>query len=188
MMWQGRAVQFLEAIAPPLRFLADKGFLLLDPKLLRDFCELSNIEDLLWFGIFVDPDGRIVNLKKGSQEHRSYYNEMYERYCCNLRLYVESLPGYAVPKQPHRPTHMETLDWAAIVTEPDPPSQDEPLSEQRNKKTTQLAQMGRANVLEQHGYVAMQLLHHRQSVWSDSNARTASIPRTLPAAEADGTR
>lgn len=160
-MWQGRAINFMEAITPPLSFLADKGFVLFNPKLLCDFYLINNIENLLWFGILIDLNGKVVNLKEGSDDYRRIYNDLYEKYSGNLRLYMENLPGYAIPKQPHRPTHMEASDWAEVLAKPDPPPSDELAKEGEQadkKKSAQSAEKAREKVLEQHGYITMQLV------------------------------
>ena len=144
-----------------MSFLADKGFVLFNPKLLCDYYLINNIENLLWFGIFLDLNGKLVNLKDGNDEYRRIYADMYERYAGNLRLYMENLPGYAIPKQPHRPTHMQEADWVEALAKPDPPDYDafaKDLEQGDKKKGAQSAEKVREKVLEQHGYITMQLV------------------------------
>ena len=158
-MWQGRAINFMEAITPPLSFLADKGMVLFNPRLLCDFYLITNIENLLWFGIFIDLNGKIINLKEGPDDYKRIYNDLYEKYAGNLRLYMENLPGYAIPKGPHRPTHMEAGDWEAVMDKALPTDDDAKDGDDAGKKrSAQSAEKAREKVLEQHGYITMQLV------------------------------
>lgn len=168
-MWQGRAISFLEGIMPPLSFLAEKGYLLFNPRLLCQYFILENIENLVLFGVFVDLNGNLVNLKEGTTEQRRLFTELTERYCGNLLLYLENLPGYGMcrPERPHRPQLVTEEKWRAMSARniPEPPVDvDEELTRGRggrgqDQKKQQLAkEQARAKVLEQHGYITMQLV------------------------------
>lgn len=147
-MWQGRAIAFLEAIIPPLSYLADKGLLLFNAKLLCDFFLLENIENLVWFGIFRDQNGQMINLKDGDQNYRRIYQTLTEKYFPSLRVYLENLPVYTKtrPKTPHKMVEMTEVEYRRIVS--GLPKQDEKESGDKD----------RAKVLEQHGYITMQLV------------------------------
>ena len=154
-MWQGRAVNFMEAICPPLSFLADRGFVLFNPKLLCDFYLIENIENLLWFGIFIDLNGKMINLKQGGDDYRRIYNTMSEKYCGNLRLYMQNIPAYSIPKEPHRPVQMDEALWNVFMNRPNPPQEEE---NDKDKKKAQSAEKAREEVLRQHGFITMQLV------------------------------
>ncbi|WP_234625007.1 TraM recognition domain-containing protein (plasmid) [Agrobacterium sp. rho-13.3] len=159
-MWQGRAISFLEAITPPLSFLADKGLLLFNSKLLSDFYILTNIENLVWFGIFRDQNGKIVDLRNGSEDYRRIYNDLTNKYCGALQLYLNNLPGYEAPEKPHRPTKMDTATYEEFqrqfaVLERD---RNKSTPEENGEKKKGGNDPSRAKVLEQHGFITMQLV------------------------------
>lgn len=166
-MWQGRAISFLEAITPPLSLLADKGFVLFNPRLLCDFYLLENIENLVWFGIFIDQNGKLVNLKQGSDEYKRIFAAV-EISCANLKLYLDNLPGYAnaKPKKPNRPASMSESEFeniAAMAAEVEAKGgidnfrgtgKGGPAAKQQGGPPNN----SRDKVLEQHGYITMQLV------------------------------
>lgn len=158
-MWQGRAISFLEAIIPPLSFLADKGYVLFNPQLLINYFQLPNIENLLWFGIFTDLNGNIVSLKNGSEAEQSIYQELYNRYCGNIRLYVMELPSYGMCK-PTKPLHVEsmsreTYEMLSRVAEQQAVESGPPAGQ---KQQPQNGDQARQEVLKQHGFITMQLV------------------------------
>lgn len=144
-MWQGRAIAFLEGIIPPLSYLADKGLLLFNAKLLCDFFLMDNIENLIWFGIFRDQNGQTINLKDGDQNYRIIYQTLWEKYLPSLQNYLKTLPAYEQPKTPHKIVEMTKAEYDRILSNL-PKNDNEP-----NDK-------GRSKVLEQHGYITMQLV------------------------------
>lgn len=159
-MWQGRAISFLEAITPPLSFLADKGMLLFNSRLLSDYYILANIENLVWFGIFRDQNGKVIDLRNGSDDYRRIYNTLFEKYCGALQLYLNNLPGYEVPTKPHKPMSMDEKTFAEFI-------RGYSKQEEEAKSTTPEAagkrkgggnEQARAKVLEQHGFITMQLV------------------------------
>lgn len=161
-MWQGRAISFLEAICPPLSYLADRGLLLFNPQLLCEYFLLENIENLLWFGIFKDMNGNMVDLLDGSEERKRIYNTLVSKYCGNLRLYVENLPGYSAarPKKPHQPTSRTPEEWTAWLRETDSKWKNtgQASGGEEEGKKKQSAEQTRGKVLEQHGFITMQLV------------------------------
>lgn len=174
-MWQGRAINFLEAICPPLSYLADRGLLLFNPKLLCDYYLLENIENLLWFGIFVDMNGVVVDLKNGTDDQKRLYNTMFTKYCGNLRLYVENLPGYSAvkPKKPNQPSTCSPEEWNSRLSGLEARRKELDLDNPDNfraymdgdgdggkqdAKKKQSLEQTRGKVLEQHGFITMQLV------------------------------
>lgn len=158
-MWQGRAISFLEAITPPLSFLANRGLLLFNSKLLSDFYILSNIENLVWFGIFRDQNGKIVDLRNGSDEYRRLYNELVEKYCGALQLYLNNLPGYEIPERPHRPSKMDTATYEEFQRQFTALERDrDRTTPEENGRRRPGSEQSRAKVLEQHGFITMQLV------------------------------
>lgn len=164
-MWQGRAISYLEAIMPPLSYLSDRGLVLFNPKLLCDFFLLENIENLIWFGLLKDLNGNIVDLKNGNEDQKRIFKTLIEKYCGNLKLYVENLPGYsaAKPKVPHKFSDMDANEWTQIMTRGS--YKEHPMGAQgggqgqgQNDKAKQQEQQTRGKVLEQHGFITMQLV------------------------------
>lgn len=143
-MWQGRAIAFLEAIIPPLSFLADKGFLLFNAKLLCDYYLLDNIENLVWFGIFRDQNGNLINLQDGDQNYRRIYQILQEKYIPAILVYLENLPSYTQPTKPHKLVEMTEAEYHRIISGTKAKEGGE------DKK--------RERVLEQHGFITMQLV------------------------------
>lgn len=159
-MWQGRAISYLEAIMPPLSYLADRGLVLFNPKLLCDFFLLENIENLIWFGLLKDLNGNIVDLKNGNEEQQRIFKTLIDKYCGNIKLYVENLPGYsaAKPKKPHQFSDMSKESWSDVLRKGRYFEPAEGTNDQGNAKAKQQAEQTRGKVLEQHGFITMQLV------------------------------
>lgn len=161
-MWQNRAIAFLDAIVPPLSFLADKGFLLFNAKLLCDFYLLDNIENLVWFGIFRDQNGEMINLKDGDEDYRRIYQILWEKYFPSMQLYLQNLPGYRIPTSPHKLVGMTQAEYHRIILKEKPPSMTEEEYKRMAEKIEKDEKLGdekrREKVLEQHGYITMQLV------------------------------
>lgn len=161
-MWQGRAISFLEAICPPLSYLADRGIVLFNPGLLCEYFLLENIENLLWFGILRDMNGNNVDLKHGTDDQRRIFNTLTEKYCGNLRVYVENLPGYSAvkPKKPHNPSYMSQEEFGAYMSDLQVrwKAYVESAGAEGDDKKKQTAEQTRGKVLEQHGFITMQLV------------------------------
>lgn len=156
-MWRGRAVSFLDGVIPPLNFLSDKGYVLFNVGLLCDFYLLENIENLLWFGIFKDLNGHIVDLKNGDNVQRRHFKELKTNFCGALELYIRNLPGYMVPDKPHKPVDM-TQEMIAYIEKT---YANRPVNPEEQKQANAKAKSfgdTRPKVLEQHGYITMQLV------------------------------
>lgn len=144
-MWAGRAISFMEAIMPPLAFLAERGHILLNPSLLADYFLLTNLENLAWFGVFEDLHGRFVDLKK---DHPEDWTSLSKRMVALCR-YLENIPSYALskPERPVKHSRMDATEYAdlekqyGVRTEADDPNDQ-----------------SRQKVEEQHGYITMQLV------------------------------
>jgi intracellular multiplication protein IcmO len=83
-MWKGRAISFVQAIMPPLVWLRDKGYLLLDAGLIRRYFVLDVLEELLFDNKIVDQD----NNTKVITEKMPF--DVYDP----LENYLATLPGY----------------------------------------------------------------------------------------------
>lgn len=144
-MWAGRAISFMEAIMPPLAYLAERGHILLNPSLLADYFLLTNLENLAWFGVFEDLHGRFVDLKK---DHPEDWTSLAKRMVA-LRRYLENIPSYALSK-PERPVKHSRMDDAIYA---DLEKQYGVRTEAENPND-----QSRQKVEEQHGYITMQLV------------------------------
>lgn len=157
-MWQGRAIAFLDAITSPLSYLASQGQLLFNSKLLSDFYLLPNIENLVWFGIFKDQNGKVLNLKDGSEAYRRTYNTLSEKYCGAIKLYLTNLPGYEIPETPHKPVEMDAETFSNFLRQYDRYIIERDKNKGEEDNTKKNTDQTRAKALEQHGFITMQLV------------------------------
>ena len=143
-MWSGRAFTFVENVIPPLSYLSDRGYLILNPKQLGDFSVLEAVENLIWFGVFRDMNDKFVFLTEDSQ-FAGDWSELQQR-SGGIKTYLEGLPGYSTgrPPMPHRMPSMSDEEWLRIeqVFKPKGPAMDP---------------NGRNEVSKQHGFIQMQL-------------------------------
>lgn len=144
-MWAGRAISFMEAIMPPLAFLAERGHILLNPSLLADYFLLTNLENLAWFGVIEDMHGRFVDLQK---DHPEDWTALLNRLVA-LRRYLENIPSYALSKPEKVVKHVRMGDDVYANLEAKYGNVPEP--EDANDQSRQ-------KVEEQHGYITMQLV------------------------------
>lgn len=143
-MWSGRAMTFVENVIPPLSYLSDRGYIVLNPKLLGVFSVLELVENLVLFGLFRDMHGRLVHLGQ-EEELAGDYAELLAR-CGGIITYIEGLPGYSSgrPPMPHRTPDMTDDDWRVIETRYMPVG-------------PQIDSASRVEVTKQHGFIQMQL-------------------------------
>lgn len=148
-MWAGRAIAFMEAIMAPLAFLSDRGHILLNPSVLADYFLLSNIENLCWFGVFKDLNGKFVDLQT---DHPQDWISLQQRLDA-LRRYLENLPSYPMskPTKPVRHAHMDTATFNKLEQNYRDAGGGEDDKGQRGEQSRQ-------KVEEQHGYITMQLV------------------------------
>lgn len=148
-MWAGRAIAFMEAIMAPLAFLSDRGHILLNPSVLADYFLLSNIENLCWFGVFQDLNGKFVDLKT---DHPQDWIALQQRLDA-LRRYLENLPSYpsSKPTRPVRHARMDSDTYRRLEE-----SYRDAGVPQEEKG--QRGEQSRQKVEEQHGYITMQLV------------------------------
>lgn len=144
-MWAGRAISFMEAIMPPLAFLAERGHILLNPSLLADYFLLNNLENLAWFGVIEDMHGRFVDLQK---DHPEDWTALTKRLIA-LRRYLENIPSYALSKPEKVVKHIRM--GADVYANLEAKYSDIPDKEDQNDQSRQ-------KVEEQHGYITMQLV------------------------------
>lgn len=143
-MWSGRAMTFVENIIPPLSYLSDRGYIVLNPKLLGIFSVLELVENLILYGVFRDMHGKLVFLTK-QPEFSGDWSEMQTR-SGGIMTYIEGLPGYSTgrPPMPHRTPDMTDEEWAQVEREFKP-------------KGPPIDPNGRTEVIKQHGFIQMQL-------------------------------
>lgn len=143
-MWSGRAMTFVENVIPPLSYLSDRGYIVLNPKLLGVFSVLEIVENLILFGVFRDMHGKLVFLTK-QPEFAGDWAELQAR-AGGIVTYLEGLPGYSTgrPPVPHRTPDMADGEWMEIerMFQPTGPAIDP---------------NGRNEVIKQHGFIQMQL-------------------------------
>lgn len=146
-MWKGRAIQYLEGVVPPLAFLSEQGFLLLNPTLLEQFLNLNVIENLVLFGLIQDLNGKLIWLKG---DYPAVWNALQAR-IKGLELYLYNVPSFNITRN-NEPIYISGMDAAEfeavkprIIAVRDK-SLDAPGDKQQRGKTE-----------EQHGYITMQL-------------------------------
>lgn len=142
-MWSGRAITFFENVIPPLSYLSDRGYIVLNPKLLGVFSVLEVVENLITFGVFRDQHGKLICLTKES-EFLADWSEIKER-SGGIVTYLEGLPGYSTgrPPIPHRTPDMTEDEWRMIERSFEPVGPE-------------IDPNSRTEVLKQHGYIQMQ--------------------------------
>lgn len=94
-----RAMQLNKALPRPLTLLQEMGYVEYNPRLLTEFFQLNNVENLVWFGRFRDKHGKEVNLQKEGK-HREFL--LLKQACASLEQVLTDLPGYTqvMPKEP----------------------------------------------------------------------------------------
>lgn len=94
-----RALQLNKALARPLSFLQGRGYVDYNPRLLTEFFQLNNVENLVWFGRFRDKHGRVVDLPNEGK-HDDFVR--LKQACASLQQVLMDLPGYSqvMPKEP----------------------------------------------------------------------------------------
>lgn len=94
-----RAMQLNKALPRPLTFLQERGYVDYNPRLLTEFFQLNNVENLVWFGRFRDKHGRVVDLP-GEGRHKDFL--LLKQACASLEQVLMDLPGYSqvMPKEP----------------------------------------------------------------------------------------
>jgi len=155
-VWSERAVMFNAAIMPLLSFLAERGYVLFNPRLLVDFYNLDRIENLIWFGLLERHDGTVVNLRE--EAPHDFARLQLDQVSGPLKLYVEQLPGYAMSK-PQRPNRIGPTSDAEIRAALGGSFDPERISAwaSRAAEVSTTTSPARAKVYEQHGYITMQL-------------------------------
>lgn len=84
------ADSFVAAVCEPLAALAKAGLFEVDPALLDSFCDLRTVENLVLFGVVVDPAGQIINLP---EDHAAIWAQLQPKLAA-LKRYLADLPGY----------------------------------------------------------------------------------------------
>lgn len=143
-MWSGRAMTFVENVIPPLSYLSDRGYIVLNPKLLGAFSVLEAVENLILYGVFRDMHKNLIFLTK-RPEFAGDWAELQAR-AGGITTYLEGLPGYSTgrPPLPHRMPDMTDEEWTEI--------------EQTFKPTgPAIDGNARNEVTKQHGFIQMQL-------------------------------
>ncbi|MFG1187910.1 TraM recognition domain-containing protein [Xanthobacter aminoxidans] len=179
-VWSERAVMFNAAVMPLLSFLAERGYVLFNPRLLVDFYNLDRIENLIWFGLLERHDGTVVDLR--AEAPQDFARLQLDQVSGPIKLYVEQLPGYAMAKPktanvlaPSSDQEIKTAieegpaaiaAWAERHAEamargstPAPEAAGGARGPRRpTPQQNQGADAARAKVYEQHGYITMQLV------------------------------
>jgi intracellular multiplication protein IcmO len=146
-IWKGKAIQFLEGLIPPLSFLSEQGFMLLNPSLIGQFLNLNVLENFANFGIIQDLNGKIVWLP---EEYPAVWNALQVR-MNGLRLYLDNVPGFNISRnnEPIFISGMDAAEFEAITPR---------VIEKRNKALEAPGdKQARSKTEEQHGYITMQL-------------------------------
>jgi len=89
-MWKGRAIAFLGALIKPLVFLRDKGDILLDAELIREYFDLPVLERFVW--------DMQDTWKGGAQRETGYfaakYGKVWKSVIRPLEAFMVTIPGY----------------------------------------------------------------------------------------------
>ena len=146
-MWKGRAIQFLEGVIPPLAFLSEQGFMLLNPTLLAQFLNLNVIENFMLFGLVQDLNGKTVWLQG---DHPAVWNALQAR-MKGLKLYLDGLPSFNITRnnEPNYIAGMNIDEFEALkprIIAARDKSLDTPGDKQQRGETE-----------KQHGFITMQL-------------------------------
>lgn len=155
-MWTGRAISFVEALVPPLSFLAERGHVLLNPSLLAEYFSLEVLENLLSFGVIVDLNHNIVDLPV---EFPAEWKELQKRLKA-LRLYLTNLPSWESGRSlvPHLTSQMQHPDREKINKE-----RLGVISKRHRARAEELElkdgdPAARVDIDKQHGFITMQLV------------------------------
>lgn len=155
-MWTGRAISFIESVIPPLSFLAERGHALLNPSLLAEYFSLEVLENMLSFGVVVDLNDNVVNLKK---EYPSEWRELEKRMNA-LKLYLHQLPGWESGRSlvPHFTSKMQKPGKFERNKEQIDKIKSEEMARAEHLGLKEGDKGARADMDKQHGYITMQLV------------------------------
>lgn len=146
-MWKGRAIQFLEGVIPPMSFLAEQGFVLLNPSLIASYLNLNVIENFVLFGLIQDLNGKLVWLP---EEYPSIWNALQSRMSA-LKLYLDGLPSFNLTRfnEPIYVSGMNIDEYEALKPR---------IIAKRDKSLeTPGDKQQRGETEKQHGFITMQL-------------------------------
>jgi intracellular multiplication protein IcmO len=162
-----RAMQLNKALPRPLTFLQERGYVDYNPRLLTEFFQLNNVENLVWFGRFRDKHGRVVSLPEEGK-HKDWL--LLKQACASLEQVLMDLPGYSqvMPKEP--PPMIDSNDTrianALLSGENEVETLSREMVENYRKMASsgggggdqnQAAETSRAEVYRQWGYMTMSL-------------------------------
>jgi intracellular multiplication protein IcmO len=161
-----RAMQLNKALPRPLTFLQEKGYVDYNPRLLTEFFQLNNVENLVWFGRFRDKHGRVVSLPDEGK-HEDFLR--LKQACQSLEQVLLDLPGYSqvMPKEP--PPMIDANDTKIATALLSGENEVEALSREMIETYRRLAsgtgggeqnqatETSRAEVYRQWGYMTMSL-------------------------------
>ncbi len=174
-IWMKRAISFNAGIMPILSFLAEKKYILFNPRVLVDYYNLDRLENLVWFGLVQRYDGMMVDLKTAAPSDWAVLST--DAVSGAIRLYLNELPSYT-PAKPKRPNPIinssdevirEAIrmgpqaveDWAARHAKA-----QEQLAAEAEKEAAKggggsaprPTEQARQTVYQQHGFITMQLV------------------------------
>ena len=89
-MWKGRAIAFLGALIKPLVFLRDKGDILLDAELIREYFDLPVLERFVWDM----QDTWKGGLKRDTGYFNAKYGKVWKSVIRPLEAFMVTIPGY----------------------------------------------------------------------------------------------
>jgi intracellular multiplication protein IcmO len=161
-----RAMQLNKALPRPLTFLQERGYVDYNPRLLTEFFQLNNVENLVWFGRFRDKHGRVVSLPDEGK-HKDFL--LLKQACQSLEQVLLDLPGYSqvMPKEP--PPMIDANDTKIATALLSGENEVEALSREMIENyrkmaggvsggdQNQAAETSRAEVYRQWGYMTMSL-------------------------------
>lgn len=161
-----RAMQLNKALPRPLTFLQERGYVDYNPRLLTEFFQLNNVENLVWFGRFRDKHGRVVSLPDEGR-HKDFLQ--LKQACQSLEQVLLDLPGYSqvMPKEP--PPMIDANDTKIATALLSGENEVEALSREMIEnyrkmaggvsggEQNQAAETSRAEVYRQWGYMTMSL-------------------------------
>lgn len=102
-MWKGRAISFVEALMKILVYMRDRGDILLDAHLVRQYFVLDKLETIVLDKKFPLPSGRLVSIA-----------EIPEAVLDPMNTFVFTLPGYSKSRK-HRQGN-EVLEQFGFIT------------------------------------------------------------------------
>lgn len=89
-MWKGRAIAFLGALIKPLVFLRDKGDVLLDADLIREYFDLPILERFVWDM----EDTWKGGIKRDTGYFAAKYGKVWKSVIRPLEAFMVTIPGY----------------------------------------------------------------------------------------------